>query len=110
MQSDTNLRWGAEQGCWSFHTNSPYEMMIMTRPMTIKGIAENIQCPVLVCEAEQDHFFFGQPKLLADALGAKATYKKLTTQDAAQEHCHVGATDYITALVMDWVEDTLQIG
>jgi hypothetical protein len=33
--------------------------------------------------------------------------KKLTAEDAAQEHCHVGATDFTTALVMDRVEDTL---
>jgi dienelactone hydrolase len=84
-------------------------MMIMTRPMTIQGIAENIRCPVLVCEAEQDHFFFGQPQLLAEALGDKATYLKLAAEDAAQEHCHVGATDFITTLVMDWVEDTLRM-
>jgi hypothetical protein len=36
-------------------------MMVSTRPMTIEGIAENIQCP----------------------------------------------TDFVTTLVMDWVEDTL---
>jgi pimeloyl-ACP methyl ester carboxylesterase len=107
MQGDTSLRWGVEQGCWSFHTDSPYEMMARTRPMTIQGIAENIQCPVLVCEAEQDHFFIGQPKLLAGALGDKATYRRLTSEDAAQEHCHVGATDFVTTLVMDWVEDKL---
>ena len=105
MQESTSLRWGVEQGCWSFHTDSPYELMTMTRPMSIKGIAKNIQCPVLVCEAEQDHFFFGQPQLLADALGNKATYIKLTKKDSAQEHCHVGATDFITTVVMDWLEE-----
>jgi dienelactone hydrolase len=105
MQENVSLRWGVEQGCWSFNTNSPYEMMIMTRPMSIQEIAKNIQCPVLVCEAEQDHFFGGQPQLLAGALGDKANYVKLTADDAAQEHCHVGATDFVTTLVMDWAEE-----
>jgi dienelactone hydrolase len=106
-QGNTGLRWGIEQGCWSFHTDSPYEMLQMTRPMTIQGIAESIQCPVLVCEAGQDHFFIGQPQLLATALADKATHRKLTAEDAAQEHCHVGATDFATSTVMDWIEDRI---
>jgi len=109
MHGNTALTWGIEQGCWSFHTHSPYELMVMTRPMSINGIADKIQCPVLVCEAGQDHFFAGQPQLLANALGDKATYAVLTAEDAAQEHCHVGATDFVTSLVMDWIED-LQSG
>jgi dienelactone hydrolase len=108
-QGNTALRWGVEQGCWSFHTDSPYEMLQMTRPMSMQGIAENIQCPVLVCEAAQDHFFVRQPQLLAAALGDKATHRRLTAEDAAQEHCHVGATDFATTLVMDWIEDRISV-
>jgi alpha/beta superfamily hydrolase len=103
-ENNIGLRWGIEQGCWSFKTLSPFEMLKMTKPMSLKGIAENIQCPVLVCRAEKDHFFEGQPQLLAAALGDKATYRNLTAEDSAQEHCHVGATDFVTTLVMDWIE------
>lgn len=104
-QQNTSLRWGINQGCWAFCTNSPYEMMRMTIPMTLNGIADQIKCPVLVCEAEQDHFFLGQPQLLTSALGDKSTHRKLTSADSAQEHCHVGATDYTTSIVMDWMEN-----
>ncbi|HEX3935533.1 MAG TPA: alpha/beta fold hydrolase [Puia sp.] len=105
MQGNTSLRWGVEQRCWSFITDSPYEFLQQTRGMTMKGIAKNISCPVLVCEAEKDHAFAGQPALLVEALGGRATYRKLTAVDAAHEHCHVGAGDLVTSIVMDWISE-----
>jgi alpha-beta hydrolase superfamily lysophospholipase len=107
MLGNTNLRWGMEQGCWSFMTNSAFDFLEKTKEMTMKNIAANIQCPVLVCEAEADHFFAGQPQCLADALGMRATYCKMTVADAAQEHCHTGAFDFATSKIMDWIEDRI---
>lgn len=107
MQGNAKLTWGVEQGCWAFHTGSPYEFLERTRTMSLEKIANNISCPVLVCEAEADAHFAGQPKLLADALGDRATYRKLTSRDAAQEHCHVGAGDFAASIVMDWISEVL---
>jgi cephalosporin-C deacetylase-like acetyl esterase len=105
-EDNIKLRWGTEQGCcWAFCTDSPYEFLERTRSMTMKNIARNIQCPVLVCDAESDHFFSGQPQILANAIGTKATYMKFTSADSAQEHFHTGATDFATAKIMDWFED-----
>jgi dienelactone hydrolase len=106
-EDNVQLRWGVEQGCWAFCTDSPYEFLERTRAMSMKGLAGNITCPVLVCDAESDHFFAGQPQQLADAIGTNATYMKFTSVDSAQEHCHVGATDFATAKIMDWIEGIL---
>ena len=106
-KDNVKLRWGVEQGCWAFCTDSPYEFLEKNRVMSMDGIAGNITCPVLVCDAEEDHFFAGQPRQLADSLGAKATFMHLTSEDSAQEHCHVGATDFTTAKVMDWIEEII---
>jgi pimeloyl-ACP methyl ester carboxylesterase len=107
MTKSTNLRWAVEHGCWAFQVGTPYEFLERTRTMSMRGLAGQIECPVLVCEAENDRFFAGQPQQLADALGPRATYRKLTSADAAGEHCHVGAGDVVNRVVMDWLEDTL---
>jgi hypothetical protein len=57
---------------------------------------------------EDDQFFAGQPRRLAEALGLLATHRRLTAADAAGEHCHVGASDLMNRVVMDWLEDTLR--
>jgi pimeloyl-ACP methyl ester carboxylesterase len=110
MTSNTNLRWAIEHGCWAFGVNTPYEFLRRAEGMTLQGFASQVECPVLVCEAEDDRFFSGQPLRLVDALGERATYCKLTAEDAAGEHCHVGASDVLGRVVMDWLEDLLQPG
>ncbi|KAH7017126.1 Alpha/Beta hydrolase protein [Ilyonectria destructans] len=100
-----SVRWGIEQGLWSFNVNSATEWMNLVKPMTLKGIEDQIQCPVWVGEAQNDQFFLGQPEKVRDALGDKATYVTLTSADAAGNHCHVGAQVLLNQLVFDWFED-----
>ncbi len=107
MRQNTNMRWAVEHGCWSFRAATPYEFLERTRSMSMRGLVDKVQCPVLVCDASEDKFFRGQPQQLADALGGRATHREFTSEDAAGEHCHVGASDLMNAVVMDWLEDTL---
>jgi monovalent cation:H+ antiporter-2, CPA2 family len=75
--------------------------------MTLRGIAEQVECPVLVCEAEDERFFAGQPIELVEALGERATYRKLTAADSAGGHCQVGASDMLGRVAVDWLEEVL---
>jgi hypothetical protein len=77
--------------------------------MSMRELSGQIQCPILVCDAVDDKFFGEKPKQLADALGARVTYRRLTSADAAGEHCQVGASDVVNRVVMDWLEDSLSI-
>ena len=102
----TSMRWGIEQMEWSFML-PVFEALEMTRTMTMKNIAGQLKCPVLVCEAEEDQFFKGQPELLIRALGKRATYVKFTTEEGAGNHCHVGASAKMNQVVFGWVQDVL---
>jgi hypothetical protein len=76
--------------------------------MSMRGLTEQIKCPVLARDAEDDRFFRGQPQQLADALGDRATHRRLTSADAAGDHCHVGASDFLNRVVMDCLEETFE--
>ncbi|OJJ45194.1 hypothetical protein ASPZODRAFT_133827 [Penicilliopsis zonata CBS 506.65] len=102
------IRWGIEQGLWSFRTHSAYDWFQMVKPMALAGVIENVKCPVWVGEAANDIFFAEQPKKVADALGDKATFVVLTDADAAGNHCHVGAQSFLNQLIFDWFEDVTQ--
>ncbi|KAH6884593.1 Alpha/Beta hydrolase protein [Thelonectria olida] len=101
------LRWGIEQGLWSFNTDSASVWMDGTRKMTLDGLTDKIQCPVWVGEAEVDQFFLGQPEKVRDALGDRATYVALTSSDSAENHCHVGAQVLVNQLIFDWFDDVI---
>ncbi|MEI9995027.1 MAG: hypothetical protein WDM91_10565 [Rhizomicrobium sp.] len=75
--------------------------------MTLSDRAGEIACPVLVCDADDDAFFKGQPEALARALGRRATHKVFRQEDSASAHCHVGASDLMNSTVLGWFEDTL---
>jgi hypothetical protein len=100
----TSARWSIGQIQWSFMLPA-FEALETTRAMTMKGIVGQIKCPVLVCEAEEDQFFKGQPEQLVKALGKKATYVKFTTEGGAGNHCHVGASVRMNQVVWGWVKD-----
>lgn len=79
----TRMRWAVEQGLWSFRAASAFDLVKQAEGMSLKGLADRIVCPVLVCDAEHDRFFQGQPKLLAKALGKRANHHLFTAADSA---------------------------
>jgi pimeloyl-ACP methyl ester carboxylesterase len=107
-QIPTALRWGMEQGLWSFGTRSVVEFMDKAKEMTLKGLEDRIKCQVWVGEAKEDQFFKGQPQMVKDALGEKANLVLFGEEDAAENHCHVGAGAFLNQIVMDWFEGVVE--
>jgi len=46
-----------------------------------------ISCPTLVCDAEGDIFFKGQPEELFDHLTCEKTFLRFTEAEGAGAHC-----------------------
>lgn len=103
-KAPTAFRWGVEQGVWSFKAKSVTDFMEKTRSMTLRGIEDQIKCPVWVGCAAEDLFFKDQPELLRDALENRATYRRLTAEDGASNHCHVGAMAMVNAEILGWFD------
>ncbi|KAB8145672.1 alpha/beta fold hydrolase [Chloroflexia bacterium SDU3-3] len=102
-----NMRWAISQGIWSFAVDTPEEFVARMARYTMEGIAQQIRCPMLVCDAERDHFFDNQPQKLYDALTCERTLLRFTAEDGADEHCHVGADHLLNQRVFDWLDSTL---
>lgn len=106
---DMKLRWAVAQAAWSFNTTSAWQLLNTARRMTMAGLGDQIQHPVLVCDAARDHFFDGQPRKLVELLGAKATHYVFADDElGAAEHCHVGAHVEMSHRVFDWLAGVLE--
>ncbi|OAP62530.1 hypothetical protein AYL99_04735 [Fonsecaea erecta] len=103
----TTLRWALSHCRWAFNVKSPVELLEKLRRFTISNVVDKIQCPVLVCDAVEDHFAKGQAEMVADGLGEKATHVVFTRDDAAEQHCHLGAARFCNQVIYDWFEKTL---
>jgi pimeloyl-ACP methyl ester carboxylesterase len=110
MRRNTGIRWAIEHGMFAFRSRSIWDLIDATESWSLEGIARKIQCPTLVCEAEADHFFVGQPKLLYDALTCPKTFMRFTVEDGAGEHCQLGGLLLYNHRVFEWLDTTLGIG
>ncbi|SFL16563.1 Alpha/beta hydrolase family protein [Paenibacillus sp. 1_12] len=109
MNQHSGVRWAIENGMFTFQASSLMELVHKTEPYSLEGVAELITCPTLICEAEADLFFAGQPQRLYDALTCSKTFMKFTAEDGAEEHCHFGALLLFNHRLFEWLDRTLEI-
>lgn len=101
-------RWSQAHGMWATGATSPRTFMAKALDYHLRdGIAEKISCPTLVCEAEDDLFFKGQPQALYDHLTCRKTLVRFTNAEGAGPHCQVGASRLAFARMFDWLDETL---
>jgi pimeloyl-ACP methyl ester carboxylesterase len=109
MQQSLQMRWVVGQGMWAMQGTSLLDLLQKMKQYTMEGIADKVTCPTLICDAAEDHFFAGLAKKLYDALTCPKTYFLFTADDAAENHCHVGATYLLNQRVFDWLDETTNV-
>jgi len=109
MQRSPSARWSIIQGMYSFGAPSPSAFLHAALDYTLAGgVAERIRCPTLVCDAEGDIFFKGQPQQLYDHLTCRKTLMKFTVAEGAGAHCEEGAKSLAFGRIYDWLDEVMQ--
>ncbi|MFI9103284.1 alpha/beta hydrolase family protein [Streptomyces fildesensis] len=107
MAKDPIARWAINHGMYVMGVDTPRAFNASYLDYTLAGgIAERIQCPTLVCDAEEDMFFKGQPEQLFDHLTCPKTLMVFTAEEGSGAHCHPGAMRLTQARIYDWLDDT----
>lgn len=104
MKSDPSFRWVMANGMFTFHAKSPSDWLKMTRPYTMKDVAEKITCPILIVDSEGDKDMPGQARNLFEALNAPKDFMLFTKEEGAEEHCQMGAILISNARILDWLD------
>ncbi|AEV95910.1 alpha/beta hydrolase family protein [Pediococcus claussenii] len=107
MQHSTSVRWVIENGKFTFGANTIKELFNKTKNYTLKNVANQITCPVLIGEATNDSFFKGQPEMLYSTLECPKTLMKFGPADGAEEHCQLGALNFFNQKVFEWLSKVL---
>jgi len=103
----SSQRWALSNAVWTLGVTTAQELIDEFDKYDLTKVADKITCPTLVCEAEGDHFFSGQPRALYEALDCPKTFVTFTAAEGAEEHCHVGALTLFHQRMFDWLDDTL---
>jgi len=107
-ESNPNIRFNMEHGMWTNGANTPFELVQGSKNYSIKNVAQNIKCPTLVLEAEQDDSFPGQSKRVFEALTCPKKHIVFTAEEGAEEHCQCGAAALSNQRIFDWLDATFQ--
>lgn len=104
-ETSTTVKWGVLQGLWSYMTESPYEWFEMLKEYTIRDVADQIQMPTWIAEAEFEHAMQGQSEQVRNALGDWAEMHLF--KDSAGYHCQSGAAQELNRVMFAWLNKTL---
>lgn len=107
MTASTGTRWFVRNGMWAFGAETHGELLRKTRDYTLRGVAQQIDCPVLVLEAQNDATFGGEAHRLTEALTCPYRHILLTDAEGAGEHCHEGAMLAFHQHAFDWIDKIL---
>lgn len=110
MKTNPSFRWVMANGMFTFHAKSPSEWLKMTRPYTMKDVAGQITCPMLIVDSEEDKDMPGQATKLFKALKSPKDFMLFTKEEGAEEHCQMGALLISNARILDWLDDIMMKG
>jgi len=108
METDPALRWAFGNGMFTFDAKSPTDWMRKTRPYTMKDVAGNIRCDMLVVDSEDDKDMPGQARQLYDTLKGPREFMLFTREEGAGEHCQIGAALLSNARILDWLDGKMK--
>jgi pimeloyl-ACP methyl ester carboxylesterase len=108
MYFDTGIRWIMSHGMWVFNAKDPLDFIQKNKDYTLKDVAENIECPTLVLEAQMDDDFPGGPKKVYDVLKCPKKYVLFTAEEGAEDHCQVAALSLSNQRIFDWLDEVFK--
>lgn len=104
----TQLRWGVEQGLWSFMIQSPYDFLQHVRGWNSINSTAKITIPTWIANGDNEQFYPGQSMKVASELrqnGAEVTVKNYT--GTAGNHCQAGAYQTLARDLFSWLKESI---
>jgi pimeloyl-ACP methyl ester carboxylesterase len=110
MKASTTARWQNEHGMYVFKAGSPALFWADFTAFSLRGAAEKIICPTLVCWGGADSFDPGgrQAKQLYRQLTCPKTLMGFTQRYEAGDHCQLGAFALSFGRKFDWLDTVMR--
>ena len=108
MTANAGFRWFLQHGMFTFGQTTPLAFLLALSDYRLDGLAERITTPTLVIVGESDHFLTVDAQTrLYEALTAPKALLRFTAEEAAGDHCQMGAITLSNQRILDWLDERL---
>ena len=93
-----------------FGMETPFDVFKALEDYTMDGVAERIECPILITDPDHEQFWPDQPRRLYEAVGTPEDRKALvafTAEEGADSHCEPRALGVRDQRIFDWLGQIL---
>ena len=93
-----------------FGLETAFDVFKALEDYTMDGIAERIECPILIADPEHEQFWPDQPRRLYEAVATPEDRKALvafTAEEGADSHCEPRALGVRDQRIFDWLDQIL---
>lgn len=98
--------WALRRGLWVHGVGTLEEYLSQAAEYSLAGSIENLKCPTLVCQAEDDEVAATARKVY-DALICEKEFITFSRPEGAGEHCEAGARLLFHQRAFDWLDARL---
>lgn len=105
MSQHPQFDWALKHGMYVFGAKSLRDFFLKAKDYYLEGLAQQIQCPTLILDSENENNFPGQAKRLYELLQCPKDYLMFTKEQGAAEHCQQGAKIHSNGCIFNWIED-----
>lgn len=105
VANDRKLRWSvAKRGYWVNGATTLRDYLASVERYTMEGRIEDIRCPTLFTQAEDDTLAAGTQRFF-DALRCPKTLIRFSRVQGAGEHCEMRNRSLVNRRVLDWLDE-----
>lgn len=108
MRFSRTIRGTFEFRARPFGGETPFDVYEALQRYNLDGVAEQIACPILITDPEQEQFWPGQAEKLYEAVASeRKELVRFTAAEGAESHCEPKALGLRDERVFDWLDEVL---
>ena len=108
MEKNIGFRWFINNGMFSTNTASPVEFLLFWSQYELGELVTKIKTNTLCVASKGDHFMnYKRIQQFYDDLQCSKTLLLFTREEAASDHCQMGALAVSSSRIYDWLDEVL---